>query len=639
MAEVGKAYITVTPKLDSGNLASTMPAAGKSAGAGFGGTFSVAAGNLIANALSNLASAVGDTFSKAFSNYANYEQLVGGVDTLFKESSAIVQENAAKAFETAGMSANEYMENVTSFSASLLQGLGGDTEKAAAYADMAVRDMSDNANKMGTDMGRITDAYQGFAKQNYTMLDNLKLGYGGTKGEMERLLEDASKIAGVDFNIDNYSDVIQAIHVMQESMGIAGTTAEEARNTISGSINMTKAAWQNFLTGIFDDNAQLDELAYDLMDSVGAVLQNVGPRIALLASRVFLELPNGLMTVIDAIPSMLEPVIMSVFGEQLGGQILQATKDACWGFTDTMQQLGASLMTLFETVLETLRPVIATVVEIIAAAIPLVQQAIGIVVSFVTDNVIPLVTEVLTIVQPVVEQITGLISEHMPQIQRIVQTAMQVIQQVIQTVWPIVRAVVVAVVSAIMSFMQSAWPVISGVVDTAMNAIESAINGISYIVGVVQGIFNGVKRAIEDPIGTARDFIHGAIEAIKGFFNFSISWPHIPLPHPYISPSGWSLGDLLEGVIPSIGIDWYAKGGMVDDATLIGAGERGAELIWPSYDPYLSRYADAIADRMGNRAGVDIHDCTFNVREESDIQRVAYELNTLINRQTVGGLA
>lgn len=166
--------------------------------------------------------------------YADYEQLVGGVDTLFKGSSQKLQSYASNAYKTAGLSANDYMETVTGFSASLIQSLGGDTDKSVKYADMAITDMADNANKMGTDMSLIQNAYQGFAKQNYTMLDNLKLGYGGTKEEMQRLLSDAEKISGVKYDISSYADVVDAIHVMQESMDIAGTTAKEAEGTISG---------------------------------------------------------------------------------------------------------------------------------------------------------------------------------------------------------------------------------------------------------------------------------------------------------------------------------------------------------------------------------------------------------------------
>ena len=178
---------------------------------------------------------------------ADLQQSIGGIETLFKDSAEKVKQNAANAYRTAGMSANEYMELTTSFSASLLSSLGNDTSKAADIADMAMTDMSDNANKMGTDMERITDAYQGFAKQNYTMLDNLKLGYGGTKTEMERLLADAQKITGVKYDINNLSDVYSAIHVIQGELGITGTTAKESAETFSGSLASMKAAFKNVL--------------------------------------------------------------------------------------------------------------------------------------------------------------------------------------------------------------------------------------------------------------------------------------------------------------------------------------------------------------------------------------------------------
>ena len=198
---------------------------------------------------------------EVISAYADYEQLVGGVDTLFKDSSQKLQQYAANAYKTSGMSANDYMETVTSFSASLIASLGGDTQKAVEYADMAITDMSDNANKMGTDMASIQNAYQGFAKQNYTMLDNLKLGYGGTKSEMERLLADAQAISGVKYNIDSYADVVKAIHVIQTGMDITGTTAKEAEHTISGSVSSMRAALKNLLVGFGDANADMAQLS------------------------------------------------------------------------------------------------------------------------------------------------------------------------------------------------------------------------------------------------------------------------------------------------------------------------------------------------------------------------------------------
>ncbi len=242
--------------------------------------------------------------------YADYEQLVGGVETLFKDSSGTVQEYAANAYKTAGLSANEYMETVTSFSASLLQSLDGDTQAAADYADMAITDMSDNANKMGTSMESIQNAYQGFAKQNYTMLDNLKLGYGGTKEEMERLIEDAEELdssfkAARDENGNltmSYADIVSAIHVVQDEMGITGTTSTEASSTISGSVASMRSSWQNLLVGVADDNADFETLVENFIDSVVTVGENIIPRVE--------SILNGLGELITQAADKLIPIVV-----------------------------------------------------------------------------------------------------------------------------------------------------------------------------------------------------------------------------------------------------------------------------------------------------------------------------------------
>ena len=249
----------------------------------------------------------------AIQSYAQYEQLVGGVDTLFKTSSKTVQKYADEAYKSAGMSANEYMETVTSFSASLLQGLGGDTAKASKIANMAIIDMSDNANKMGTDISMIQNAYQGFAKQNYTMLDNLKLGYGGTKSEMARLVKESGILgdAGKDLTAKNldqkvsYDQIIQAIHKVQSEMGITGTTSKEASSTIEGSVNSMKSAWQNLITGMASNNKDMDKLVNNFVDSVETVVDNVLPVIERTAPAIM----SGLSKVITKI----KPKLVQVF--------------------------------------------------------------------------------------------------------------------------------------------------------------------------------------------------------------------------------------------------------------------------------------------------------------------------------------
>lgn len=229
----------------------------------------------------------------AVDEVASLEQNIGGVETLFKKSADIVIKNAERAYETAGMSANEYMSTVTSFSASLLQSLGGDTEKAAKVADMAITDMSDNANKMGTSIEMIQNAYQGFAKQNYTMLDNLKLGYGGTKTEMERLLADAEKISGIKYDISNLNDVYQAIHVIQTELGITGTTAKEAASTIEGSMSSAKAAWENFLAGV--------GTADDLAEAFGTAAKVLSKNLAQIVPRLVSTIPAAVDGMVEGL--------------------------------------------------------------------------------------------------------------------------------------------------------------------------------------------------------------------------------------------------------------------------------------------------------------------------------------------------
>lgn len=256
--------------------------------------------------------------------------MVGGVETLFKDSSGTVLKYANNAYKTAGLSANEYMETVTSFSASLLQSLDGDTAKAAEKADLAITDMSDNANKMGTSMESIQTAYQGFAKQNYTMLDNLKLGYSGTKEEMQRLLDDAEKLSGVHYDLSSYSDLVDAIHVVQTEMGITGTTAKEASSTIQGSIGQMKAAWTNFLTGMADPDQDFDALLGNLIDSIVAVVDNIIPRIAATLPR----LVSGLMGIVSTLATYLPDILTQLLPALLqGGDTVACTigyRDSCF---------------------------------------------------------------------------------------------------------------------------------------------------------------------------------------------------------------------------------------------------------------------------------------------------------------------
>ena len=371
--ELAKAYVQIIPSAEgiSGKLGSIMggeaQSAGTTAGTGFASFFTKALGAAgIAAAAGKLAQAVGETLKQAVTQYADYEQLTGGVETLFKGSADTIMGYAENAYRTAGLSANEYMETVTSFSASLLQSLGGDTEAAAQYADMAVTDMADNANKMGSSMESIQNAYQGFAKQNFTMLDNLKLGYGGTKTEMERLLADAERIQkanGVmaEYSVDSFGDIVEAIHVVQEEMGVAGTTALEAAETISGSVGMTKAAWTNLLTGLADENADVKGLVDDLVESARLAAGNLAPAISqgikgmLQAGRELL--PEFLDLGLEFAGSLLDGLLEGA--PEWAKELVRAGEDALGNFLGLLETVGDTLLDAFGDV----EPLIKTASE------------------------------------------------------------------------------------------------------------------------------------------------------------------------------------------------------------------------------------------------------------------------------------
>ena len=358
------------------------------------GKVAVSAGKVLAKGIAAGVAGVGALVGKSVMNYADYEQLVGGVDTLFKDASGTVQKNAANAFKSAGLSANDYMSTVTSFSASLIQSLGGDTKKAAEYAHTAIVDMSDNANKMGTDMSSIQDAYQGFAKQNYTMLDNLKLGYGGTKEEMSRLLADASAISGIKYDVSSYSDIVQAIHVIQEEMGIAGTTSKEASETISGSFSSLKSAWSNTLTALVIGGDTFDTCVDNLVESaktfgknimpaIQKALSGVGELITELAPIIEAELPGLIDTLlpplIKAATSLIKglivalPDVISTLVDELPGILQQVWEGISEAFGDVP---GLDKVKTFFTKLSTLVKENAGLIK------KLVPAALGLVAAF-----------------------------------------------------------------------------------------------------------------------------------------------------------------------------------------------------------------------------------------------------------------
>lgn len=383
------------------------------------GKFAVAAGKVIAQGLAVSSVAMGKLISSAVESYADYEQLVGGVETLFGaggksleeyaksvgktvdkasaeyskllEAENIVMNNASQAYKTAGMSANEYMETVTSFSASLVASMKGDTVAAAQVADMAIRDMSDNANKMGTDIGAIQNAYQGFAKGNYTMLDNLKLGYGGTQSEMKRLLKEAQKISGVKYDINNLADVYNAIHVIQEEMGITGTTAAEAEHTISGSLASMKASWQNLLNGIAGAG-DLSALTTNFVKSSKTFIGNIKKIMPNLVKGV-----NGLIQgLIPEIPGMIQSVLPGLLegAVSLFEGLAMALPDLMVILLDELPNILSQLASALERVLPKLIESIFKMFTDLISDLPQILYSIGRIIESVWGGAIwPIIQE------------------------------------------------------------------------------------------------------------------------------------------------------------------------------------------------------------------------------------------------------
>ena len=435
--------------------------------------------------------------------YAEYEQLVGGVETLFKNSSDKVMEYANNAYKSAGMSANEYMNTITGFAASLLQGLGGDTEKAAQIGNMAVEDMSDNANKMGTSIEMIQNAYQGFAKQNYTMLDNLKLGYGGTKAEMERLLADAQKISGIKYDISNFNDVIEAIHVIQEQMGITGTTSLEAATTIEGSLNMTKSAWTNLLTGMADDNANFDALIDNLVNSASAFGDNILPRIEIAIKGIGQLVEKLLPPIVARLPELITDILPSLLnaGVQMVGSLgngiiqalpslidcsVQAIQTILNGITNNLPQIVSGAMQIVSSLVDGIVQVLPMLLE---AGLQLLM-ALG---QGISEN---LPTLIPTIVNLIIS-ICDIIIENLP---LILDVAIQIIMALVQglvTALPTLISEVPRIINSFADAIYSALPqILEAGVQILMMLIKGLIDSIPTLIANIPQIILAIVNAI-----------------------------------------------------------------------------------------------------------------------------------------------
>lgn len=486
--EVGQKTSGLGEKLKSG-----LATAGKVAVAG------VAAG----------ATAIGALGTKAVAAYADYEQLVGGVETLFKDSQDQVMDYANNAYKTAGLSANEYMETVTSFSASLLQSLDGDTSAAADKANLAITDMSDNANKMGTDMTSIQNAYQGFAKANYTMLDNLKLGYGGTQAEMERLLADAEKISGIKYDISSYADIVDAIHVVQTEMGITGTTAEEAASTIQGSFGMMKSAWQNLVTGMADPSQDLGVLVGNFTESVVTFGNNVIPRIQELLPRIVEATTSLIGTVSEQLPAILGTVLPSLVE----------------GATNLVTGLMAALPSVLSVLADVAPNVINTLVPALIELLPqITQTGIDVIVSLaqgIADalpQLIPAAAEAIAEIARILtdpDNLSAVIDAALEIILALVDGFMDAIPTLIEVIPDIIANLVTAIIVNAPKLIEASIALILSLADGLIKALPELVAAIpNLIIALVEGILDHLDEIILAGVKVTGALIKGLIKAI-----------------------------------------------------------------------------------------------------------------------------
>lgn len=394
------------------------------------------------------------------------EQSLGGVETLFKDSADKVIKNANNAFKTAGMSANEYMQNVTSFSASLLQSVAGDTNKAADIADIAMTDMSDNANKMGTSIEAITDAYQGFAKQNYTMLDNLKLGYGGTKTEMERLLADAQKITGIKYDINNLSDVYEAIHVIQGELGITGTTAKEASETLQGSFSAMKASWNNFLSGA-GDLSQVIDTATDVVKNVVRIVNEA--------------IPDIVSSISKSLPELLE----------LGGEILQQLIQGIITYLpELMNSAGQILSSLAQGIIQTLPQLLPVVLQIIQTLITNLTNSLPQIIQVGFQVILQLATGIA-------QMLPTLIPEAVNCIVTLVEGLLDNIDQLIDAGIQLIIGLAEGLINALPTLIEKIPVIIEKLINAIVRNLPKIVEaGIKLVVMLAKGLIQAIPQLL-----------------------------------------------------------------------------------------------------------------------------------------------
>lgn len=630
--------VKIGTELDKSGLQNGLSGLGSFAKKGFGvlGSAAASAAKVATAAVAGVTAAFTAVTKSALDAVASMEQNVGGIETLFKGSADTVIKAANNAYKTAGMSANDYMSTVTSFSASLLQGLAGDTEKAAQISDMAITDMSDNANKMGTSMESIQNAYQGFAKQNYTMLDNLKLGYGGTKTEMERLLKDAQKLSGVEYDISNLSDVYSAIHVIQEEMGITGTTAKEAATTIEGSMTSAKAAWENFLAGVTSPEELVNSFA-----TAGAVvidnLSEIIPRLAATIPAAVKLIANGISEnsgqiistaknlitdmgsgIVEAAPAFAEKGLSII--NSLKEKVVSAVPLLWDAGLQLIQQIGLGLEQAIPELLSKALPLAAEFsANLKTAAGQLIDAGIDLILNIV-DGLVAALPDLIAYVPTIITNIADILNENIPKllacgvsiIGKIIGGIVQNIPNLIANFPKIVNSIL-AVLSAV-NWASAGGKIVSGIAggikslaSTAINAVKNVgqngfktfqnIDWISLGTGLIRKIVSGIGSMLSSIPSKLKSIGQTAMSAFKG-----LSWSSVG-------------SNIISGITSGISA---AAGGLVRSAVNAASSALNAVKSWLGIHSPSRRARDEIGVNMIAGVGEGVEKETPNLAAEAE---------------------
>lgn len=744
--EIAQAYVTIIPSMKDARktIADEIGAEtiGTDAGGKIGGgilagikeiAIGTALGNLLADGISMAIDGAKQAFADAFQNAADYEQLIGGMDKLYGDASARIQALAQDAYRTSGLSANEYMEQATRFSASLINDLGGDVDAAAELTDIAMRAMSDNVNTFGTDMGNVQNAFQGFARGNYTMLDNLSLGYAGSKQGMEQLIADANEYArsqgmAGDLVMDSFADQIRAIELIQEKQGIAGTTAKEAANTMSGSLAMLGASWQNLLTSLAGDQTGIDAAISQVIESLGAAAANVVPAVLRIGMGAISAIPQLIASAAQTIGETLVPMLDEMTGgaasEIMGriGEIIAPLRDNVLPvIQDVFQRIGGIIQTVAPIIgniangamrilaqaaeavgwaFNALSPVISFLADAFGGALAFalntvagIFNTLGEVIQFIADLVEPVATFIVEEFEmvaerlgPIIDGIGGLIggigdfladplgaigdfvtggSRDMERLERNANKSTQTMEREVtrntNTMARSATASTNAMASSVTSSMNSA----AATVDSKTQGMATTTaNNTRSMATTSQANMNSMQASIRNAMDAAAKTTANQTRAMQNSIN-GVQGRTVSINATTNDVGG--IVSRVNSVVSSVrnatatitvqkrginGIEFttsqtahkitgrvyeFAKGGIVKEPTYSLIGEAGySEAVIPLTPQGLKPITDAINDGMG--AGVTITGNTFNVRRESDIKAVAYELNNMINRQNGGRL-